>query len=88
LARPRIEALAERLLDEIEANGPTADLISDFTTPLAYTVICEMVGVPISDLGTFRIPNDMMMSTMKKFESRMGNLLADRSDDGEGDQRA
>ena len=62
LARPRIEALAERLLDEIEANGPTADLISDFTTPLAYTVICEMAGVPISDLGTFRPWVDIIMS--------------------------
>jgi hypothetical protein len=28
------------------------------------------------------------VDSMKKFESRMGGLLTDRSDDGEGDQRA
>ncbi|XRQ02348.1 cytochrome P450 [Actinomadura welshii] len=49
--RPRVEALAERLLDETEAHGPPADLIETFTTPLPYTVICDMLGIPVRDLG-------------------------------------
>ena len=33
-------------------------------------------------------PLPCSIDSMKKFESRMGGLLTDRSDDGEGDQRA
>ncbi|TDC44447.1 cytochrome P450, partial [Actinomadura sp. KC345] len=49
--RPRIEALAERLLDEMEDAGPPADLIARFATPLPYAVICDVLGVPAGDLG-------------------------------------
>jgi hypothetical protein len=33
-------------------------------------------------------PLPCSIDSMNKFESRMGGLLTDRSDDGEGDQRA
>src|SRR5690606_21746072 len=49
--RPRIEALAERLLDGLEKQGPPADLIGGFATPLPYTVICDMLDIPVGDLG-------------------------------------
>ncbi|WP_433478605.1 cytochrome P450 [Spirillospora sp. CA-142024] len=49
--RPRMEALAERLLDEMEADGPPADVIARFATPFPYAVICDMLGVPAGDLG-------------------------------------
>ncbi|TDD81250.1 cytochrome P450 [Actinomadura darangshiensis] len=49
--RPRMEALAERLLDEMEAGGPPADLIARFATPFPYAVICDVLGVPAADLG-------------------------------------
>lgn len=49
--RPRVEALAERLLDAMEADGPPADLIARFATPLPYGVVCDMLGVPADDLG-------------------------------------
>lgn len=49
--RPRVEAVAERLLDEMEADGPPADLIAGFATPFPYAVICDMLGVPVDDLG-------------------------------------
>ncbi|QKG26815.1 cytochrome P450 [Actinomadura verrucosospora] len=48
--RPRAEALAERLLDDLEAAGPPADLLARFATPLPYTLICDMLGVPSGDL--------------------------------------
>lgn len=44
--RPRIEALAHRLIDAIEANG-RADLLPAFATPVPITVIAEMLGVPV-----------------------------------------
>lgn len=49
-ARPRIEQLANALLDRIEAAGPPADLVADFSIPFAYGVICDMLGVPIADV--------------------------------------
>lgn len=49
-ARPKIEAVAERLLDELVAAGPPADLISRFTTPFPYRVISDVLGLPVADL--------------------------------------
>jgi len=45
--RPRIEALANELIDGFEGKG-TVDLLSAFAAPLPITVISEMLGVPVS----------------------------------------
>jgi cytochrome P450 len=46
----RIEALCERLADEVEAaRGRRVDLIRAFAEPLPVTVIAELLGVPESD---------------------------------------
>ncbi|MBP2366942.1 cytochrome P450 family protein [Pseudonocardia parietis] len=47
--RPRVEALTDRLLDDVAAagaGGRTVDLVSVFAYPLPIAVICELVGVP------------------------------------------
>ncbi|MGH9274757.1 MAG: cytochrome P450 family protein [Acidimicrobiales bacterium] len=46
--RPRIQVLVDQLLDDIEADGPEAqvDLVERFSFPLPFTVICELLGVP------------------------------------------
>jgi len=44
--RPRVEALANELVDSFEAAGEV-DLLSAFATPLPITIIAEMLGVPI-----------------------------------------
>ncbi|MEV1287422.1 cytochrome P450 [Micromonospora sp. NPDC049679] len=61
-ARPRIAAIAERLLDGVEAAGSPVDLIADFTTPLPYRVICELLGVPVADLDRLLPRVTVMMS--------------------------
>ena len=43
--RPRVEALAHRLIDGFAAKGED-DLIPAFATPLPATVIAEMMGLP------------------------------------------
>lgn len=43
--RPRIERLANELIDAFEGAGET-DLIASFATPIPVTVIAEMLGVP------------------------------------------
>ena len=50
--RARIEALADELLDRA-SDGGRMDLVGDVAYPLPVVVICEMLGVPPSDLDHF-----------------------------------
>jgi cytochrome P450 len=56
--RPRIEALVQELIDEVEPRG-RMDVIADLSHKLPVIVICDMLGVPEEDraqfLGGFRI---------------------------------
>ena len=45
--RPRIGALANVLIDALPADQPF-DLLPSFATPIPLTVICELLGVPVS----------------------------------------
>jgi cytochrome P450 len=48
--RPRIQAIADRLLDDLQARGDTVvDLVKGFAFPLPFTVISELLGVPEPD---------------------------------------
>lgn len=49
--RPRIQTMAEELLDELAAAGPTdtVDLVARYATMLPVTVIAEILGVPQSE---------------------------------------
>src|SRR5206468_2298446 len=55
--RPRVQAIADGLLDDLEARGEAvADLVKGFAFPLPFTVISELLGVPEPDrdhLGTW-----------------------------------
>ena len=44
--RPRIAALANKLVDAFPESGPV-DLLPAFATPIPLTVICELLGVPV-----------------------------------------
>jgi cytochrome P450 len=48
--RPRIEEIAEELLDEIirSTPGPTVDLVERYASLLPATVIAEMLGAPVA----------------------------------------
>ena len=52
--RPRIQAIVNGLLDEVQADG-RMDLIADFAYPLPTMVICEMMGVPVEDQEQFKV---------------------------------
>jgi cytochrome P450 len=48
--RPRIQAIAGRLLDDLDARGEAVvDLVTGFAFPLPFTVISELLGVPEAD---------------------------------------
>src|SRR6266487_773912 len=45
--RPRVQAIVDGLLDDLEARGDTVvDLVKGFAFPLPFTVISELLGVP------------------------------------------
>ncbi len=54
--RPHVQAIVDDLLDGVAAHGPDdpVDLVTSFALPLPFTVICELLGVPLAqraDLG-------------------------------------
>jgi len=61
--RPRIEALATGLLDELAEHGPPADLHAVLALPLPILVICELLGVPYADRASFQVWTGGLMST-------------------------
>jgi cytochrome P450 len=61
--RPRIEAIADELLD---AAAPRAEmeLMAEFAFPLPIRVICELLGVPPDEYGRFRTASQTLASTL------------------------
>jgi cytochrome P450 len=51
---PRIEAIVEAQLDQMEAAGPGVDLVESFAFPIPFLVICELLGLPVEDRERFR----------------------------------
>ncbi|MFI6683825.1 cytochrome P450 [Streptomyces sp. NPDC050485] len=47
--RPQIQRTVDRLLDDMVAQGPPADLVSAFALPVPSMVICALLGVPYED---------------------------------------
>jgi cytochrome P450 len=61
--RPRVQAIAEALLDAVAARGEM-DLIDDYAFPLPITVIAEMLGIPAADRDQFRDWSDVLLTAM------------------------
>ncbi|MFD9393247.1 cytochrome P450 [Streptomyces sp. NPDC060000] len=47
--RPRIQEIADRLIDAVIDQGPPAELVSAFALPVSSQVMCLMLGVPYAD---------------------------------------
>jgi cytochrome P450 len=50
--KPHVQALVDSLLDRV-AGSSELDVISDLARPLPSTVICQMLGIPLSDRELF-----------------------------------
>lgn len=59
--RPRIIAIAQRLLDELQRRE-SVELLQAFAFPLPITVIAELLGVPTEDQDRFREWTTTLMS--------------------------
>jgi cytochrome P450 len=51
--RPRIQEIADALLDVVKSRGEM-DLVEEFAFPLPITVIAELLGIPVADRDRFR----------------------------------
>ncbi|SDY56594.1 Cytochrome P450 [Saccharopolyspora shandongensis] len=60
--RPEIEAMADRLIDDMVARGDQADLKASLGFPLPVWVICTMLGVPDSDRDRFAHWSDTLLN--------------------------
>lgn len=67
--RPRIEAIVDRLLDDIDARVAAGerhiDLLEAFAVPLPVTVIAEMLGIPPEDMPRFKLWSDRVARTLE-----------------------
>ncbi|MCH6161746.1 cytochrome P450 [Streptomyces marispadix] len=50
----RVEQITAERLDAMENAGPPADLVTAFAKPVPAIVICELLGVPYEDRGSFQ----------------------------------
>ncbi|MFS0694426.1 cytochrome P450 [Streptomyces nitrosporeus] len=95
--RPRVEAIADRLLDVMLRGSEPADLSEAYAFPLPLHVMCSLLGVPAEDIDRFRGWSDAFISTtslapgerdtrMQEFNHYLVDLIAARrrSADREG----
>ncbi len=61
--RPRVEAIATGLADQMDAGPPQVDLLDAFAFPLPMAVICDLLGVPFADRAAFRRWSDTLLSS-------------------------
>jgi cytochrome P450 len=82
---PRIEKIAADRLDEMEREGPPADLVQAFALPIPSLVICELLGVPYHDRAMFQrtaatllnldLPPDQKMAAFMDLWNYLGELV-------------
>lgn len=61
LLTERVEQITAECLDAMEKAGPPADLVTAFAKPIPTIVICELLGVPYRDRGSFQEQIDAFM---------------------------
>ncbi|TQS26801.1 cytochrome P450 [Microbispora sp. KK1-11] len=54
LLTERVEQVTADHLDAMEKAGPPADLVTAFAKPIPAVIICELLGVPYEDRGSFQ----------------------------------
>ncbi|MEU9339959.1 cytochrome P450 [Streptomyces sp. NPDC048278] len=63
--RPRVQRMADDLLDAVLAKGAPVELRSEFALPLPVGVICALLGAPAEDEDKFSHWSEVMMTTTK-----------------------
>jgi cytochrome P450 len=92
--RPRTQQIVDGFLDEIEAQGPGADLIASFALAVPLMVVCELLGVPYSDRERFHhwsvtlastasagVSDERLAAANEELRTYLADLIARRRDD-------
>jgi len=95
--RPRIQQLADELLDAMAPRGE-ADLMEAYAFPIPITVIAELLGVPVEDRDRFRDWSnalvgsnptaegvEQLVESVAAFTEYLGALFAERRRDPKDD---
>ncbi|MEV4755826.1 cytochrome P450 [Micromonospora sp. NPDC049559] len=75
--RPEIEAMADRLIDDMVAQGQPADLKAALGFPLPVLVICDLLGVPDSDRDKFSHWSDSMLNLTRYSQAEIDTAQAE-----------
>ncbi|KJY40510.1 MULTISPECIES: cytochrome P450 [unclassified Streptomyces] len=80
--RPAIRQTVDRLIDDMVARGPEAELVSAFALPVPSMVICALLGVPYEDHEFFeaqsrRLLRGPELADVEDARSRINGYLAD-----------
>ncbi|MFI1868639.1 cytochrome P450 [Streptomyces jumonjinensis] len=62
LLTERVEQITADHLDAMEKAGPPTDLVTAFAKPIPAIMICELLGVPYEDRGSFQEQVDSFMN--------------------------
>lgn len=62
LLTERVEQVTADCLDAMEKTGPPTDLVTAFAKPIPAVMICELLGVPYEDRGSFQAQVESFMS--------------------------
>nr|WSW47457.1 cytochrome P450 [Streptomyces sp. NBC_01001] len=80
--RPAIRQTVDRLIDDMIARGPEAELVSAFALPVPSMVICALLGVPYEDHEFFEAQSRRLLrgpepADVEDARSRINGYLAD-----------
>ncbi|MEE1802845.1 MULTISPECIES: cytochrome P450 [unclassified Streptomyces] len=78
--RPGIEAMADRLIDEMVASGRPADLKAALGFPLPVWVICDLLGVPEADRDRFSHWSDSLLNLTRYTDEEVETAHREFSD--------
>jgi cytochrome P450 len=75
----RIGAITDRLLDAVEGES-TVDLVDALAFPLPVTVIAELLGIPLEDIGQFRKWSNDLLSNDYALRAKTFGVFAEYFD--------
>nr|AXL05875.1 cytochrome P450 [uncultured bacterium] len=89
--RPKIQEIVDRQLDSVIEDGAPADLVRAFASPVPYTVLCDLLGLPADDHDFFEQQSHRLLFTPQANEAYdelmayLGTLVeTKRENPGEG----
>ncbi|CAM3270845.1 cytochrome P450 [Stackebrandtia soli] len=74
LLTERVEQITTEHLDAMEQAGPSVDLVAAFAKPIPTIMICELLGVPYEDRGSFQEQVDAITAGGSDEEQLAGYL--------------